>query len=466
MSTSADFHSIVDDVYSAAHIRIYAAAGAWIALAGAGTSEGDRLSGTASEAAGQPGVGLLELADRIEGAASWAGGAGAVAQVIAEQLNSAGDASARATERALALEVEFNAASESPGGPDVGAGAVHAAQVQFEERQRLVKEAEKVRAHLGDAIARVTGGDVPVAPGGGGGGGSGGGPVGGGGGGVGGGGAGGGGSAAFGGAGAAGYGGSGELVHVANGSHVGVGDYPHSRVLGPEHGDFAGWVQSPNTGFLVDPATGREFDTVTGRWIDPVTGQPFGAVTEYATRLSGLGTGPGAMVTGFGGGGGGAVAAVGVGGTAAGLAGLYGGTMPPSVGHTGPARGQVVQQATRNLAARAAVAGRFAMHEAAQGGRPYTPPPGAAASRAGAPGAGRAAAGARRPATAEVPGGVKPRPRDAAARLAGAPAPAPGAARPRGRADERGRQGKPTELTEDPRVWASGRKAGPGVLGG
>uniref|UniRef100_UPI001D13082D hypothetical protein n=1 Tax=Streptomyces otsuchiensis TaxID=2681388 RepID=UPI001D13082D len=83
---------------------------------------------------------------------------------------------------------------------------------------------------------------------------------------------------------------------AANGSVIGAGQYPHARVLGPERGDFAGWVESPATGYLTDPATGREFDSVSGRWIDPVTGRPFGEVTEYASRLSGIGAGPGAVV--------------------------------------------------------------------------------------------------------------------------------------------------------------------------
>ncbi|ONK12457.1 hypothetical protein [Streptomyces sp. MP131-18] len=458
MTTDGDFKGIVADIYSAAHVRILAAAGAWIALAGAGTSEEDRLSGTASAAQAETGVGLIELAERVEGTASWAGGAGAVARRIAEQLSVAGESSARATEEALGLEARYDEASETPAGPDVGMAAVSAAERQHEEKQKLIRAAEDVRARLGATIAQVTGGDVPAAPGGGaGGGGAGGGAGGSGGAGSGGGGA--AGAGAAGSAGAAGHGGSGTLVQAANGAHVGVGDYPYSRVLGPDQGDFAGWVQSPGTGFLVDPATGREFDTVTGRWIDPVTGQPFGEVTEYATRYSGLGTGPGTIAAGFGTAGAGAI---GAGGTAAGLAGLYGGMMPPSVGHTGPARGQMVQQATRNLHMRATVAGRFALHEAAQGGRPFTPPPGAAASRAG--GTGRGGAAGRR-ATAESPGAVRARPRDAAARLAGGPPPAAAAARTRDRAEERTRYHRPTELTEDPSVWASGRKAGPGVLG-
>ncbi|WP_219806295.1 hypothetical protein, partial [Streptomyces sp. SM12] len=50
--------------------------------------------------------------------------------------------------------------------------------------------------------------------------------------------------------------------------------------------------------------------------------------------------------------------------------------MPPSVGNSGPARGQMMNQAARNLRHRAGVASRFATHESAQGGRPFTPPPG------------------------------------------------------------------------------------------
>ncbi|GAB2886111.1 hypothetical protein [Streptomyces mayteni] len=444
MTSEERFFGVVDDVYSAVHVRIYAAAGAWIALAGAGTAEGDRLSGAASDAVAEPGIGLAELADRIEGTASWTAGASEAARQIADQLNAAADASAVATERALELEAEFERAMETPAGPEEGNAAVQAADRQREERERLIREAEAVRDRLGLSIAQVRGAEVPAAPEGGEGSG---------------GGSGGGGAGApdagvgAGGGSAGGHAVAAPLVQAANGSQIGAGDYPHSRVLGPEEGDFAGWVRSPNTGFLVDPASGREFDPVTSRWIDPVTGQPFGEVTEYAARLSGLGTGPGAISTG-----------VGLGGTAAGLAGLYGGTLPPSVGHGGLPHGPVVQQAMNHLNQRATVASRFALHEAAQGGRPYTPPPGAAAHR---PGTARApGAGTRQRLSAESPTTWRRQPHEAAARLTGSPAPAPGAAkRTASRQEPKPRHGKPTDLTEDPTVWTPNRTAGRGVLG-
>jgi hypothetical protein len=214
-----------------------------------------------------------------------------------------------------------------------------------------------------------------------------------------------------------------------NGSAIGSGSYPDSSVLGPEAGDFAGWVQSPSTGHLVDPATGREFDPASGRWIDPVTGRPFGEVTEYATRLSGLAAGPGAIASAGGlatvsAGGLPGAGAAGPGGAAgmagmAGLAGLYGGMIPPSIANAGAARQQVMGQAARTMGRRARVAANFALHEAARGGRPYLPPPAPVA--------------------------------------AGGRGPDPGAPEPR-------RTGQPTALTEDPAVW-SPRPAGCGVLG-
>jgi hypothetical protein len=274
-------------------------------------------------------------------------------------------------------------------------------------------------------------------------------------------------------------------------------------------------VQSPTTGYLVDPATGREFDPGTSRWIDPVTGQPFGQVTEYATRLSGLADGPGALATRDAGTLTTGAAVVG----GAGLAGLYGGIMPPSVGPTGPARRQVTGQAMRNLNRNARVATRFALQEAAQGGRPFVPPPGAAAQRGVGPygrGAARTTVAASRGATAQGAAARSLMPPPGAAAQGGArggagsgargastregrsraigepsstwrassrqapagypltggrpgaavPPPAPGAARGRHAPDEEeSRTAPPTELTEDPEVWSTRRGATGGVVG-
>ncbi|RMI43758.1 hypothetical protein EBN88_06685, partial [Streptomyces triticirhizae] len=173
MSSDDAFHGIVDDIYSARHIRMYAAAGAWIALAGAGTGENDRLAGAAESAAAEPGVGLIELSDRMAETASWASGASAVAMSIANQLQTAGDAAAGATEEALLLEEQYAEASQAPAGQDVGMAAVGAAGRQSEEKQRLVAEAQGVLDRLAASFAQVTGGNAPAAPGGGAGGGGG-----------------------------------------------------------------------------------------------------------------------------------------------------------------------------------------------------------------------------------------------------------------------------------------------------
>ncbi|MDT0321158.1 hypothetical protein [Streptomyces millisiae] len=521
------FYKHINDIMSARYFHMQAAAGAWMALARAAGAESGALSGTASEAEAEEGVGLLELADRMTAVSGWAEGAGAVARQIADQLSRAGERSAQATERAVELDVEFSEVNaweeERIKQIDVGMGVIRTNEVAEDRREMLRRQAEAELEALGEEFARVIGAEPPAAPeggaggdtfaaaasGGGGGGGSA----------VGGGAAVGGGGYAVAGGGGGGGAGAGGVVQpdyqAPNGSVIGSGEYPGSRVQGPEQGDFAGWVQSPNTGHLVDPATGREFDPVAGRWIDPVTGQPFGDVTEYATRLSGIGAGPGAVATTGG------LAGLAAGGGAASLAGLYGGIMPPSVGHSGPARGQMVQQATRNLARRAQVASRFALHEAGQGGRPFVPPPGAAAGRGGAAGqrvgvggrgvaqrsgvafpAGQRTAGAAARALAPGPAGSaaggrgqqatrgnaaragsraravgepaatwRSGGRDASARhgLTGRPGntppPSPGAKRSDRDSEERGKTGKPTDLTEDPAVWASNRNASNGVLG-
>ncbi|WP_143662626.1 hypothetical protein [Streptomyces sp. CB03238] len=443
---SDDFEQTVQIVHSADHLAIRAAAGAWIALAAAAQQGQDQLRGAAQRTTQEKGEGLAELATRLEALSSWGGGASDVAMAIGRQLQTAGDATAVAAERVISLQVEYEKQSQGAQS-DAGTGR------QEQERQLLGEEARKVLRTLDSEYGRVTGGGAPTAP-----------DV--------------GAASADGGDGrgtadaarpaAAGTSADGPSVAAPNGSEVGAGAYPHASVVGPEGGEFAGWVTSPSTGFLVDPVTGREFDPVTGRWIDPVTGRPFGAVTEYATRLSGLGDGPGALalVTGVG-----LVATGGAGVTNGGLGSLYGGVVPPGVGAAGPTSGQVSQQALRNLAHRAEVANRFAQREAALGGRPYMPPPGAAhcgAARGNAPRGG--------PGRTPLPGaggvfrGGGVRTADALARhgLAPRPAPAPPApsAAHASAADRRPQQRRSGgDLTEDPDVWSSGRTATHGTLG-
>ncbi|TDC72957.1 hypothetical protein [Streptomyces hainanensis] len=419
MATDEEFMAVIGRILSAQHVTIHAVAQAWTALATAGTAERDRLANAATNAEAERGAGLAELADRLGSTAAWADGASTVAQRVAGQLHAAGEASARATERALTLLVAYEAAQVDLPADAISPAMVSAAGRGEEEQERLLAEARSVLEQLGQDVRRVTGGDAPAAP-------------------------------ERGGTvtadasrqsaprdgdqripsddrpgtrrpGPAADDGDNmiEGSPPAADARPGGGEYPsYLSVLGSEDGEFGGWVQSPNTGFLVDPATGREFDPGSGRWIDPVTGLPFGESTEYATRLSGLGGGPGATATGIGlaalGGG---VGAVGGGG---GLGGMYGGMVPPSVAHQGPARQQVLREAQRNLNQRAAVAQRFAMREAAQGGRPFAPPP--ASTGAG----GRSNGDGSR---------------------------------------ESGRQGRPTDLTEDPDVWSAHRHAGRGVLG-
>ncbi len=430
MSAAAGaFWEAIGKIQTAQEHTIQAASGAWLALATAADTESGALSGTASQAAGQEGVGLLELAERLEETSNWARDGGAVARQIAGQLESAGQRTAQANEKALQLAEEFRALEAVAVLPLVGDG-------MEAQMAALAAEAQAELDALGAEFAGVVGGNAPAAPPGGGPGAttgptampvssssaaaSGGGAS----------------AASADGAASAEAAAASEAAAAESAAvdeAAAAEEYPYSSVAGAEAGDFEGWVESPTTGYLVDPATGREYDPASGQWIDPVTGEAFGDVTEYAARYSGVGGGPGAIASpglgvgavggGVGGagltGGAGLVAGAGFGG-AAGLAGMYGGMMPPSVGGAGAARGQMAGQAARNMGTRARVATGMAMREAAQGGRPFAPPPGSA-HQAG------------------------------------------GAARSGGSA-ESGRIGRPTELTEDPEVWAPSQSATNGVL--
>ncbi|WP_354596477.1 hypothetical protein R1Y80_04710 [Streptomyces sp. JL1001] len=447
-----DFRETARTVYSPSEYGMRAAAGAWLALAAAATRSKDDLRGIAGDAEAEPGVGLVELADRLGAVGGWGDGASAVAAAIAAQLQTAADSTAATVERVMELEDSYDE-QERLRNEKTQADVMTAASMHQDRMGELTEAARKELTALDAVYAQVTGGNAPSAPevGAAGGGG----PV----------------RSHGGGAGGPGAETAGAAQHAGyatapNGSRVGMGEYPYSSVIGPDGGDFAGWVRSPNTGFLVDPVTGREFDPSSGHWIDPVTGRPFGDVTEYATRLAGLNGGP----SGPTGGPGLVPTALAGGAGAAAFAGMYGGVAPPSIAHAGPAQGQVARQAADRMDRRAGVAGRMAVREAAQGGRPYLPPPGAHGS--GAAGArGGSAATARRPAVTASAGTWRGRTGDATARhrLTGTPAaPPPGAAAARsaqGRPDRTGRLGAPTDLTEDPEVWRPRGRATGGVLG-
>ncbi|OEU96383.1 hypothetical protein [Streptomyces oceani] len=482
---SGDFHKSVDAILSANGYAMKAAAGAWAALAGSATRSGDELRGVAESTAAEPGVGLPELADRLDQVGGWGTGAASLAMTISSQLRKAGDASSKAAERAHSLLAEYEAeeAASAEKGDDAASGG-SVAPVQADKaiamhggrKAQLAKEAAGELAGLDAVFGTVLGGTAPSAP-----------EVG-----------------AASGAGSPGAaathraggaegpvaGGSGPTVLAANGATVGGGSYPYSSVVGPSGGDFAGWVESPNTGYLVDPATGREFDPATGRWIDPLTGKPFGAVTEYATQLAGLGGGPGALAGPSG------VSLAALGGTAASgsahLGGMYGGAVPPSIANGGASQARLGQQAFQNMSHKADVANRFATREAAQGGRPYMPPPAAGAGAAGA------GAGTRRSGTGggsrylrEQPSTWRARAADASARhrLAESPAPArpaAGTARPvpgpapaagggrtggerrrnnRDRDRDRNQEGRGQPDDRDPGTETRRRGPGRGVLG-
>ncbi|SMD07211.1 hypothetical protein [Kibdelosporangium aridum] len=215
-------------------------------------------------------------------------------------------------------------------------------------------------------------------------------------------------------------------------------DFPESSVVGKEGGDFQGWVKDPTTGFLVDPGSGREFDPVSGKWIDPVTGQPFGDVTQYASRLEGLEGGvstTGGLLGGFGG----VTPAL---MTSGAVGSLYGGAVPPSLAAMNPAVAQLGAKAANDMAAKAYAAQQLGLREAAQGGRPFVPP-----MQAG--GVGAEAGGARR----------------TRARYLTEPSStwAPGS---RGGTEEEKRKpaDRPEWMVEDD-VWSSGQPATRGVLG-
>ncbi|ONK16062.1 hypothetical protein [Streptomyces sp. MP131-18] len=421
-SASAQFRETIETIKSAHEYEIRAASGAWFTLANAGVAESTVLASTAQEAAAEPGVGLRELSERLVQMTDFTSGTAALAQQISTQLQQAGDHTARAVAEALVLESQFDELMQQRQSLSTSA---HAEQAMEGAIMALTARAQAVLTALDQEYANVIAGEAPTAPRSTGPGGPGAAPA------AAGAGAPGGAAGAAGSApadaagapgAAAGPAGAAEAPvadHQApNGSAVGSGEYPHSSVMGPEQGDFAGWQRDPGTGYLVDPATGREFDPATGRWIDPVTGKPFGEATEYAARLSGLGTGSGGLASP---GGLALVAPPGVaGGGSGGLAGLYGGVLPPSIAHAGPAGGQVLSQAMRNMDRNAHVATQMAMRESAQGGRPFMPPPAMAGGAAGG-GQGRGGRGAG--------------------------------------------NGRLTDLTEDPEVWAPRRSATTGVLG-
>lgn len=453
-----EFDETVDKILSARGYHMKAAAGAWAALARAAVNSRDRLESIAGETSQEPGVGLAELADRLGSVGGWGGGAAELALTISRQLSHAGEESDKAAERALSLRKEMekerdaqSGKAEDASGGDGGNPNLQADKgvAMHEQRMEKLREraADELKA-LSEAFAGVKGGSAPPAPevesG------AGAGPSA-------------GAAMPTGGNTATAEGAGGPMVKAANGADIGAGSYPHSSVVGPGNGDFSGWVKSPNTGFLVDPATGREFDPTSGRWIDPVTGKPFGEVTDYATRLSGISggaggltdsTGPGLVATGGAGGGG-----------TSHLAGMYGGTVPPSIANAGPAQHQMTQQAARNLAHRAGVATSFASRESEQGGRPFRPPPGAAAHAVPAV---AAAPGGRGPRLfGERPDTWRGRAADAASRhgLTGQPGPSSGATAASRREGEENRRPNSAASTEDPSVWRAERQAGTGVLG-
>ena len=419
-SARNEFLQTIETILSAQEYRIRTASGAWLTLAGAGEAETAALTSTARGPAAERGVGLRELSDRLVEMSDFTSATAALAQQVSAQLQRAGDHTARAVQAALQLQQRFN---DLVAQQRTGSTSAHAAQALEGQIMALTAEARQVLTGLDQEYANVVAGEAPPAPRSGGPGGpatapaapgpeatpTAAGPS----------------ATSAASAAASGPGGTASAAtadyQAPNGATVGPGEYPASSVLGPEQGDFAGWTRDPGTGYLVDPATGREFDPASGRWIDPVTGKPFGEVTEYAARLSGLGGGAGGIASPAGlamvGGGAGGVGP-------GGLAGLYGGVLPPSIAGAGALGGQLVGQAMATMNQRAHVATQLAMREAAQGGRPFMPPP--AMTGGGAGGAARGAQG-------------------------------------RGTPGQRNR--RLTDLTEDPEVWAPRPIAARDVLG-
>ncbi|MGP3967367.1 hypothetical protein [Streptomyces sp. 6N223] len=412
----AQFQKLINDIKSAEEFSIRTASEAWLELAGVGEEEGQQLRGAAEAAASQPGEGLGELSGRLSQVGDFTSNTANMARQVGAQLQKASEATAMAEQEAIALEERYKQAMATYSG---GMGSTMAEAATEGAIMALAQEAQGILDRLDQEYAGIMAPEAPTAPRSGGPGGSATGPT-----------APGGNEAApasaaspAGGAAAAGAGGGGAAAaapadHQApNGAAVGAGEYPGSSTMGPEQGEFAGWHRDPSTGHLVDPATGREFDPQTGKWIDPITGKPFGEATEYATRLAGLGGGGGlASPAGLGVGGAGLAG----GGGSAGMAGLYGGVLPPSIAHAGPASGQALNQAMNNMSQRANVANQMMMREAAQGGRPFMPPPAMAGMGAGGRG---------------------------------------------GRGGSGGQNRRFTDLTEDPEVWAPRQSAALGVLG-
>ncbi len=267
-----------------------------------------------------------------------------------------------------------------------------------------------------------------------------------------------------------------------------------ATALGPQSGPFAWFVQDPTTGNLIDPATGREVEP-GGRFLDPVTGVPFGDPSQFTSRLEGLVGGVPGVVAGIGAGGagvlgvtapigaptgvaagglgaggfgagaggvapflapglvgGGAAGAAGARGGAGRFAGLYGGTLPPSLGGNNPASSQLLQTAAVNMETKAGVAQRYAAIASGQAasGMGFMPPP-----MMGGFGGGGAAGGARSGRAGGSRAGGESR------GMWGGAVPATGNGRP-----ERRRSRASSTDVEDDDVWTGGGHIGSDILEG
>lgn len=154
MSMDDEFMAVIGRILSTQHVTIHATADGWLALAAASGGERDRLAGVAGEAESEPGAGLPELAERLRRTAEWADGASAVAQRIASQLRRAGEASARATERALTLLLEYEEARVELPADEISPQMVSAAARGREEQERLLAEARRLLAETRTARRR------------------------------------------------------------------------------------------------------------------------------------------------------------------------------------------------------------------------------------------------------------------------------------------------------------------------
>ncbi|WP_049580646.1 hypothetical protein, partial [Streptomyces sp. SBT349] len=160
-SASAAFRQTIETIKSAQEYSIQAASGAWFTLANAGVAESTALASTAQGAAAEPGVGLLELSERLVQMTDFTSGTAALAQQVSAQLQRAGEQTAKAVQEAIRLELQFAQLEEQRRTLSTSAHAEQALEGQI---MALTTQAQGVLTGLDQEYANVIAGEAPAAP--------------------------------------------------------------------------------------------------------------------------------------------------------------------------------------------------------------------------------------------------------------------------------------------------------------